>query len=85
MLPVGGGGEVTDYKKVWAAVLNMVNLSMEAYRRRRHNIEFGPDCHPHLTDQRIGCMYVLAPSDHVNSGTDSGGCDGQTLYHYSAI
>lgn len=41
-------GDVTDYKEVWAPILNTLNLSLEAYRRCLHVIEFGLDYHLRL-------------------------------------
>lgn len=49
--------------KVWDAILQILNLSPEAYPRRLREIEFSPDYHPRLIDQRIrtACLHCLQP------------------------
>lgn len=41
------------YTKVRAAILQMLNLSPEVYRRQLQEIDFGPDYQPHAIGQDI--------------------------------
>lgn len=43
----------SDYKKVWDAILHMLNLSLEADRRHLRETKFGLNYHPCLTGQKI--------------------------------
>lgn len=54
--------DLGDYKKVRAAILQTLNLNMEAYRRRLREIECGPEYHP-PTDQSadLGPLFKVAP------------------------
>lgn len=73
MLPAG---EVMDYKTVWAAILNTLNLSPEAYWRWLRDLEFGLDYHPQFIGHRIQATCMLATTRCINSKTDRGGRDG---------
>lgn len=52
--------EVKGYRRVQGAILQMLNVSLEAYRRHLWEVAFGPDCHPHL--RRYGWLHWLCPA-----------------------
>lgn len=49
---------LANYQKVKAAILETLNLSPKAYRRRLHKMEFGLNYHPRLIWRKIRATYL---------------------------
>lgn len=45
--------DLNDYDKVQAAIIKMLSMSPEAYRRRLRKIDFGPEYQPRAIGQQF--------------------------------
>lgn len=66
-----------DYKKLQTAVIQTLNLNLEAYHCHLHESEFSPHYHPWLIGQKNqGHLCEMA----LTSGAHLGGSDGSSVY-----
>lgn len=73
--------DLRNYRKVRDTILQTLNLSPEAYRRKLHKIEFGPDYHPRLIGQWIRAACLRSRVSDASGQVSRGG----PLQHMSIV